>query len=382
LTTNTPALEDATREGHRFALILLGLMLVAGVAAFALAYAGRALRPGHRGHLAAGAALCAVAAGALVAVFASYGSPWTIAQKGYDEFRAPPVGSSQPGADLNRRLISFSGNGRADMWEAAWRSAREDPWLGAGAGTYEQFWLRERPLPMKVRDAHSLYVETLAGLGPFGLGLLTAALGLPLLAAVRARRRSLTSAAFGAYVAYLAHTGVDWDWEMTAVTLTGLFCGAALLVAARDEQRATRASGGARAIVLAGVVAVLGFSLVGLVSNSALSASAEAASAENWGKAEAEARKASRWAPWSSAGWRQLGQVQLEQGKLAAAQSSFRRAIAKDARDWSLWLNLALASEGRARQEAAKVALELNPLSPEIALLRPALRLPDEGGGS
>src|SRR6266542_4459338 len=44
----------------------------------------------------------------------------------------------------------------------------------------------------KESDAHSLYVETLAELGPIGLALLSAALVVPLVAAVRARRHPLS----------------------------------------------------------------------------------------------------------------------------------------------------------------------------------------------
>jgi hypothetical protein len=35
--------------------------------------------------------------------------------------------------------------------------------------------------------------------------------------------------ATGAYVAFLFHIGVDWDWEMPAVTVAGLACGTALV---------------------------------------------------------------------------------------------------------------------------------------------------------
>ena len=44
-----------------------------------------------------------------------------------------------------------------------------------------------------------------------------------------ARRHPLVPGAAGAYAAYLVHTGVDWDWELPAVTLAGLLCGAAIL---------------------------------------------------------------------------------------------------------------------------------------------------------
>jgi tetratricopeptide (TPR) repeat protein len=226
---------------------------------------------------------------------------------------------------------------------------------------------------LKVRDAHSLYLEALAELGPVGLGLLVAALGIPGIAAIRARRRRLVPAGFAAYVAYVAHAGVDWDWEMTVVTLTALFCGAALLVAARDERTKPistrfRAGGLAAAFVLAA------FAFVGLVGNSALAASEEAARAGDVERAEAEARKAARWAPWSSAPWEQLAEVRFARGAAAAARASLRKAIEKDPRNWSLWYELALRSDTKAAQRVALArARRLNPLSPEIDQLRAAL---------
>lgn len=54
---------------------------------------------------------------------------------------------------------------------------------------------------------------------------------------IRARRDPLVPAALGAYTALLVHFTYDWDWELPAVTLAGLFCGLAALVAARDGSR-------------------------------------------------------------------------------------------------------------------------------------------------
>ena len=47
--------------------------------------------------------------------------------------------------------------------------------------------------------------------------------------------------------------------------------------------------------------------------------------------------------------------------------------IAKDERDWELWLDLARASEGPALERALAEATRLNPLSPEVAQLRKEL---------
>jgi len=110
-------------------------------------------------------------------------------------------------------------------WHVAWQEAAAHPVAGRGAGTFELAWLEKQPIPESVLDAHSLYLETLAELGVVGLGLLLLALAPPLVAALR----GATAAAAGGYVAFLFHAGVDWDWELPAVTLAGLFCGAAAL---------------------------------------------------------------------------------------------------------------------------------------------------------
>ena len=57
------------------------------------------------------------------------------------------------------------------------------------------------------------------------------ALGIPLWAA-RQARGPLASTALAAYVAWLAHAAVDWDWQIPAVTLPALACGAALVACA------------------------------------------------------------------------------------------------------------------------------------------------------
>ena len=124
------------------------------------------------------------------------------------------------------------GTNRPHYWRVAWREYQHNRVLGSGAGTFERYWLHYETIGSFARDAHSLYLETLAELGPVGLGLLLAALLTPLLA-LRGRRDPLLATAAGAYVAFLVHAGVDWDWELPAVTLAGLLCGAGMLVARR-----------------------------------------------------------------------------------------------------------------------------------------------------
>ena len=122
---------------------------------------------------------------------------------------------------------------RSAYWRAAISDARAHPLAGSGAGSFDDYWIRHRTVDVGVQDAHSLYLETLAELGLVGFVLLVGALGPPLIVVGTARSDPNVAIAAAAYIAFLVHAGLDWDWEMPATTLTGLACAAALLVAVR-----------------------------------------------------------------------------------------------------------------------------------------------------
>jgi tetratricopeptide (TPR) repeat protein len=287
--------------------------------------------------------------------------------------------SAHVDVDLNDRLFTLSANGRTEYWHVALDLVGAYPLLGVGAGGYERHWLEERPAPMKVRDAHSLYLELLAELGPLGLGLALLALGAPLVAGVRFRAAPLAAALTGAYAAFLAHAAVDWDWEMAAVTASALACGAGLCLLGRGDRGATvRVSG--RAAALAVAVCIGGFSLVAATGAAALAQSRAEAAAGRFPAAEAAARHAATVAPWSSQPQAALGEALLAEGDIDGARTAFERALARDPQDWSLWLDLARASEGTGQLDALAHAASLNPLSPEVEQLRDELLLEAEGG--
>lgn len=356
----------ATREGHRLAILVL--VLAAASAALVLAFESverRVAVPAALRRFVAGGLLAAAAAAALAVVVAA-GGPVALVTRATDAFRAPLPAT---GGQLEGRLFSVSGNGRADYWRVAVETYGDHPLLGTGAGTYELHWTQDRPTAFDARDAHNLYLETLAEVGPVGLALLLAALAAPLVALVAARRRPLVAGAAGAYAAFLTHAALDWDWELPAVTLAGLACGAALLVAARrpDDERALR--GPHRAIGLAAVGVAAAFAFVSYVGNSALAVSEDAAAEGRYERAAADARRAARWTPWASDPWEALAESQLARGDDSAARRSFRKAIDKDPRDWNLWYGLARASDGAGRAAAIARAQRLNPRSTELDAL-------------
>jgi tetratricopeptide (TPR) repeat protein len=241
--------------------------------------------------------------------------------------------------------------------------------LGSGAGTYELSWNRERPTAFDARDAHSLYVETLAEVGPVGVLLLAVALAAPFFALRRARREPLVAAAAAEYVAFLGHAALDWDWELPAVTLAGLACGIALLVAARRPEHERGLTPRIRAGGIAAATAAAAFACVTYVGNSAVAVAAEVAAEGRYDRAVSQARRATTWTPWAAEPWRQLAEVQLARGHVADARRSFREALAKDSRDWSIWYGVARASEGAERRAALARARRLNPRSAELAAL-------------
>ena len=346
----------ATDEGHRLALYLLVLVGVSAIGAAVLGLVERRVTLPRAVPLAFAAALALVVVAGSIAVFARYGGPHTIAQKGWDSFSARPL---QNQADLNQRLFSFSGSYRVDLWRAAVDDYDDHRALGSGAGSYEHYWNAHRPFAHKVRDAHSLYLEVLAELGPLGLALLTLALGVPLVAAFFARGHPLVPVALAAYVAYLVHAGVDWDWELPALTIAALACGIGIVAATGGEDDRWLPSPARWGAVVAalGLAAV---AFVGLIGASALSASQDALDRGRWEKAEDEARKASDWWRWSPEPWQRLGEAQLGTGDTTAAAASFRKAVSKDRQDWLLWHELASVTEGAESRRASAEAARLN----------------------
>jgi O-antigen ligase/polysaccharide polymerase Wzy-like membrane protein len=360
LTTVGSSLEDTSAQGRRLAVIILLVGAAASASALTFAAGERRIHPTRTVRFSFGILLVLVLAVALGTLLLRAGSPSQLARDAWHDFTVPPAQSADS-TDLNERLLRLYGSGRDVQWEVALDQFRAHPWLGGGAGTYEQEWILHRPVPSKVRDAHSLYVETLGELGPLGVGMLAIALGVPMLAAIKARRRSLVPVAFGAYVAFLVHAAVDWDWELPAVTLAALLCAAAILVAARPLGATWLLSTRVRVASFAAVSGLAAFVVVGLVGNSALAATKSALGDGNWTKVEAQARKAERWAPWSSDPPQWLGLAELFQGRRKAARTHLLEAVEKDPRSWELWFNLASASEGRERARAWAKVKDLNP---------------------
>ena len=341
------AAADRLGASASFAVVLLVLCVLSAAIPVGLRSAAPLYHPSLRARRAFAAVLVALPLVVAVAALVKLGGP----TGAWDSFKAAPT----PTHDNPReRVLSLSGRNRADYWSVAWRSYEAEPALGSGAGTFARTWLLERPVPQPVRDAHSLYLETLAELGPVGLALLFLALAAPL----AGRRSRWTPVALAPYAAYLAHAAQDWDWELPAVTVAALACGATP-IAGRSGQRLRPVA----AVVPAALCLLAALAFLG---NRAVEESVDASDRLAWPQAADAARRARSLQPWSPEPYRLLGEAELAEGSLAAARRYFRRGLQEDSEEYELWIGLGLASDGAARRAAFARAARLNPLSPEL----------------
>ena len=370
LTTQFSALSDASDEGKRLALAIAVLAVLSALVMTGYALLAERITVGRGVRRAYGLVLLLALVGSIGAVIAAYGGPSESAHRALDSIRQS---SPNVSGDQTKRLFSLSSNGRLDTWESALKDARAHPALGSGAGTFERWWLENRDVGLKVRDAHNLYVETLAELGPVGLAALFAIVVLPLVAAIRARRNPLVAPALAGFVALVVHAGVDWDWEVPAVMIAGLTCAGVLLMTNGVAGWRWTLGIPSRGASLAVVVALSVLSFVTLTGNRYLGQASAALDRADTAAAARDAHRAEGWAPWSTDALERQADAALADGSVDRARRLYREALAKDDGDWELWLGLALASEGDAQRRALDRAASLNPLGTQIGQLRQQL---------
>lgn len=208
------ALEHPGESGAQGAAMLALLLATSAATA---AVAGRREFAGGAGDVVRGLRVAAVGALALAVIGTALLT--TLSEQRPDDLPA--------NADASR-LISTQSN-RYEYWRVALETFAEHPLKGTGSASFRTEWLRERTIPESVRDAHSLYFETAAELGLVGL----AALALFLAGIVGMARRTRAPAAIAALAVYATHAGLDWDWELPALTLFALVLAARL--APEDE---------------------------------------------------------------------------------------------------------------------------------------------------
>jgi O-antigen ligase len=372
LATPEPTVPAAVAQGHELAVVVVLCALGAGSLRALLAGVdarlerraerSRASRVAHPGW--AVAAWAGVAVG-VVTLMLALGVPERV-ERQYDEF---VTGSSLKTADTRERLGTFGNNGRVDNWSVALEGFSAAPLLGHGAGTYQVLWSRDRGSDLDVVDGHSLYLEVLAELGLLGLAPLAVAvvtLTVALALRVRGRERSLYAALLAAILAWAVHAGIDWDWEVPAVTVWVFALGGLAIAAPRGglhapaPGRLTRIGAALGCLVLAVTPALAA------LSQARLDESVAAFRRGDCTRTADAALASISFLSVRPQPFELLAYCDVRAGFPQLAVAAMGEALVRDPENWEYQYGLALvrASAGLDPRPQARAAAYLNPLNP------------------
>lgn len=362
------ATSAARHEGTEL-LWLVGIVC-AGVALLAVAMglaarhleSPKRLSPGRRTKVMAAAAAVAAA----VSLGLVVGAPGFVGDR-WQEFKAP-VGVAVAGDEDNvfSRLQGANSNGRFQYWQASLDAYASDPWRGIGPGSFELWWARHGSSPSFVRDAHSLYLETLAEAGIVGAAVLFGLLALVLAAAARrllsagASERLWAAAAAGGVVAFMTAAALEWVWEVAAPACAVVALGAVLVARRGDEARAARSEPPRPRLprVAIALLSVLAVGAIGVPMAGALAqehSRRDAVAGRVVGALES-LRTAQRLEPYAATPHLRRALLLEQLGRLSPARASAAAAARDEPTNWRTWLVMARIDAKRGDAAAALAA--------------------------
>ncbi len=363
-------------QGHHLGLVVLACVVVAAVLRLALLGLDERLdawqppKVDRRRVLGSLAAIVAI----LLVVGIAAGGPGWISHR-WDHFvHEDAVGHTE---NPSERLSSVGNNGRIPQWRVAIESFEEKPLLGNGAGTYALQWNQRRPYEFTVVNAHSLYVEVMGELGIVGL-LLIVTLMLAFLVGAARRLGGPERHVYGAFLAlaamWMVHAGIDWDWQMPAITVW-LFALGGLALSRRRSPQTQRevAVGRLPRIVAALCIGVLAITPVVL----ALSQTRLETALHQFDAGECAPAIHSSLSSIDALGVRPepyeiIGYCDLRYGQYRLGEQAMESAVARDPENWEMHYGLAIAEaiQGRNPMPQLRRTSRLNPLE---ALVREEL---------
>jgi hypothetical protein len=300
----------------------------------------------------------------LVVVVAVAGASGALSSR-WESFKSA-TGLNPNQGTQGQQLTDISARGRYQFWKGAVDAWRSEPILGIGPGTYEFWWAQhgDPAAAIFVVNAHSLYLEVLAELGPTGFLLICAFVIVALVAgALRAWRSTLgnrpeLAAAAAACFVFAAAAAVDWVWQLAALPAAFMFLVAVAVTSGppgRDEtadrqEAETPASEGSgrsrwRRFAPAGLVAGLSIAaliaiVIPLASSSAVEKSRQQVRDNDLNAALDSAHEAVAIEPWAATPRLQEATTLELMNRLDDAVAVAREAVTKEPTNWRTWLVL------------------------------------------
>jgi O-antigen ligase len=345
-------LSTSLAVSQRHQLMVLVVLVCAGVALLQVAvgliarYAHwPALRISRSGaqQLAAAGLVVVVIAGVAAGIPGKLEHQWNV-------FKETSTTGVVPGNTLSR-LGTLSGSHRYQYWVTAVHAFEHRPIDGIGPGTYEFYWAQHGPIYEFIRNAHSLYLETLAETGLIGFLILAAfLLALLTVGVTRTLRapplaRASLAAATAAFAAFLVSAGYDWMWQLSCAPVAALLLGAAIVsyrpteVQRDDTERTRRRERWATrgAMSFAAVAAMVAIAIP-FAMTSALRSSQSEVGNHDLKAALSDALTAQSLEPYAATPRLQEALVYEQAHDFTAARAAIVKAAAREPLNWRIWL--------------------------------------------
>ncbi len=364
--------DAALSQGNQMLVLTIVVCLAVGaVQAVGSVGAGGSRRPSWtrfapRQAAAGGAALVLV----LLIAAAAFDAPGRAAS-GWDEFKSGGAGFG------SSRLSSVGGEQRYGFWRSAVDENAAHPLAGTGSGTFQLWWERNGTSSEAVRDAHSLYLQTLGELGIVGLAILLLffaavfAFGGRAVLAGEPEARPGIAAALAGCAAFCLAAAVDWTWQIPVLPVSMLLLASVLVTARRvAAEEAASPPLGVPARVAVGVAAAAAIVAIAifLAATQLLRQSESQARAGDLRAALQSAETAQNAQPGFAAPRLQQALVLEELGELRSALEAARGSTGREPESWRTWLVRsrieAELGQAHAAVEDFRRARSLNPRSP------------------
>jgi O-antigen ligase len=285
-------------------------------------------------------------------------------------------------SNVYSRLGTVAGSHRYQYWSTAAHAFKSKPIDGIGPGTFEFYWAQHGPIYEFVRNAHSLYLETLAETGIVGfVPLIALLLTLLIAGVVRALRapplaRATISAATASFLAFCVSAGYDWMWQLAVAPVAALLLGAAILAyrghppGAEDAPPAWRKWTPRAAVAVAALAAIIAIAIP-YAATSAIRSSQSAFRAGNLKASLSDVATAQSLEPDAATPRLQRALILEASRDLPGARIAIAQAAAREPTNWRIWLIRARIDAESGRALAAvrdyRRAHLLNPQSPSTA---------------
>jgi tetratricopeptide (TPR) repeat protein len=362
----------AARQGDEMLAVILIVCVGVALLRVALGIAMQhGLWPRPRISREATALLLGGLATALLAIGLAAGAPDRLSNAFHD-FKHPSGATAGP-----ERFSSASGGGRYQFWGSALDAFSSKPLTGIGPGTYEYWWAQNGPIPGFVRNAHNLYLETLAELGIPGLALLLALLGSVFVIGMGKWRRAesyeraLLAAALAAASVFVTAAAIDWVWQLTVIPVAILLLAAAVLrtsAGSRSKPEDQTGATGKTRIALVGLalVSLVVIAVPMLAVRDVRQSQADARAGKLTSALDA-AKSAANLTGFAATPNLQRALVLEAQGNLDGAAGAAGDATREESTNWRTWFTLSRIEAERGRPQAAvaayRTARSLNPRS-------------------